>query len=107
MSGPGVDIRNVHEVEESAHVVIVPDLAGEDALGENGRRQDEIVRLLAKHTQACSTLHVERSNPLDAACVEYDDQPALWVRRPTVADFPVGARRGRTSAAESNHCRAF
>jgi hypothetical protein len=59
-----------------ANVMIVSDVTSEHALGENRGGDDDIVGVLAKGAQTSTSLRVDRRQPVNAAGVEDDDQPA-------------------------------
>lgn len=56
--------------------MVVSDLTGEQPLGENRGGNDDVISMLSKGPQARPSLRVDRREPVDAAGVEDDDQPA-------------------------------
>jgi hypothetical protein len=71
--------------------MVVSDVTGEHALGENRGGDHDVIGMLAKGAQTSPSIRVDRGQPVDAAGVEDDDQPAaLAVARFLVA--PVGGR---------------
>jgi hypothetical protein len=57
--------------------MVVPDATGEHALGEHCGGNDDVIGLLAKGAQTSPSLRVDRRQPVNAAGVEDDDQPAV------------------------------
>jgi hypothetical protein len=47
-----IDVSNVHDLEQSAKVVVTSGVPGQDALGQDRRRQGEVVDPLAKGTES-------------------------------------------------------
>jgi hypothetical protein len=68
--------RYVNQCEELANVMVVSDVTGEHALGEHRGGDDDVICVLAKGAQTSPSLRVDRRQPVDAAGVEDDDQPA-------------------------------
>lgn len=71
-----VHIGNVREVQQSAHVIVVTDVPGEDALSEDYGWYDQVRGVLPQHAQARPSMFVQGREAFDRAGVENDDQPA-------------------------------
>lgn len=71
-----VHVDDMREVQQSAHVIVVAEMAGEDALSEHRSGYDQVRGVLSQDTEARPSMFVQRSNAFDPAGVENDDHPA-------------------------------
>ena len=56
--------------------MVVSDVTGEHALGEDWSGNDDVIGVVANGAQTRPPLRVDGREPVDAAGVEDDDQPA-------------------------------
>jgi hypothetical protein len=69
----------MHQVQQSAHVMVMSDIPGQDALSEHCGWYNQVGGGLPQDAEPGSAPLIERGEALDPAGVEYDDQPAaLW-----------------------------
>ncbi len=94
---------DVHDVEQTPHVVVVAGVTDQDALGEYGCGQDKVVGPRSEQAQASATLLIDRCEPFDATRVQYGDQPAARCARGGALLVLAAFRLGCTAVAESSH----
>lgn len=83
------DVSNVNDLQQSAHMEVVPGVPGKNSLRENRGGDDKVRRPPSQDPETRTPPLIDRRKRVNAGRIEHDDQPAALLALVVAGTVPV------------------